>query len=196
MSASENGHEAGRSDGNGNRRDAGHEDACAELGDLVSAYADGELAGDDLARVEAHVLACESCRARVEAYREMDSAAGSLADIVAPEVGEAEWGRRKTAVFAAGAGAAAPAIRTTRAGRILRRVAWGIALAAAAAIIVAVLLPGRIGENGSGPGGLEGEKVVAEVLEAEAGEDYGVACQDTGEDGSAAVTFLALGPDE
>jgi len=185
MSASNDGHENGRDDGR---------DECTELGALVSACADGELEGDELARAEEHLASCEHCRARVEAYRDMDGAAASLAGLGTPEVDDAEWARRRAAVFARPVGATGP----SRAGRVIRRIAWTVALAAAAVIILAVFVPGQIGEppEGEGEGGGGGENVIAEVIEVEPGDDYGVAYQDTGEDGSVAVTFLALGPDE
>ena len=67
-------------------------DDCRELGALISAYADGELEGAELERAEAHLAACDACRVRVEAYREMDAAAadrtGQGAEVVTVEASD------------------------------------------------------------------------------------------------------------
>jgi len=44
---------------------------CADLVELISAYADGELTGSDKQRVEYHIAECESCSALLEIYREI-----------------------------------------------------------------------------------------------------------------------------
>ncbi len=63
---------------------------CVELNELVSAYADGELAGADLERVEKHVGDCAECREFVAACRRIDSAV--RADLVPPPVEAERWG--------------------------------------------------------------------------------------------------------
>ena len=162
-------------------------DDCVGFAALVSAYADGELAGDDLAAVEAHLEACAECRGRVEAYREMDLAAADAGSLRAPEVGAAEWERR---------GAEIERSLDHRAGRgrravgssWFRRVAWGFAVAAAAVIMLAVFFPGDLGQNGGPP---ESGGAVAEVISCEAEDDYEVAVRYGDDDDSVAVIFIA-----
>ena len=152
-------------------------DECRELGALISAYADGELEGADLARAEAHLAACDACRGRVEAYREMDSAAADRAGLAAPGVPAEEWDRRRAELLAR---AARPAARA-RVVRLVRRAAWAIALGAAAAIIVALLFPADLTEDGAGQG--------AEVVEVDSSDEYTFAVD--GFEDSVAVTFIA-----
>ncbi len=44
----------------------------------LSAYLDGDLAGDDLARLEAHLAGCEACRATLDDLRRLVRRAGAL----------------------------------------------------------------------------------------------------------------------
>jgi len=44
---------------------------CADLIELISAYADGELTGSDKNRVEYHIAECESCSALLDIYQEI-----------------------------------------------------------------------------------------------------------------------------
>lgn len=47
---------------------------CAEFSELISAYADGELAGPDKRRLEEHLAECENCSAFLELCRDMSAA--------------------------------------------------------------------------------------------------------------------------
>jgi anti-sigma factor RsiW len=52
----------------------------AHLNEQLSAYLDGDLAGDELARADAHLASCEACRAELEGLRRLVRRAGSLDD--------------------------------------------------------------------------------------------------------------------
>jgi hypothetical protein len=52
----------------------------AHLNEQLSAYLDGDLAGEELTRVEAHLAACEACRAELDGLRRLVRRAGSLDD--------------------------------------------------------------------------------------------------------------------
>lgn len=52
----------------------------AHLNEQLSAYLDGDLAGDELARAEAHLAGCDACRAELEGLRRLVRRAGSLDD--------------------------------------------------------------------------------------------------------------------
>lgn len=43
------------------RRHGGHDITCRDAVALLSRYLDGELAGDDLGRLEAHLHECDDC---------------------------------------------------------------------------------------------------------------------------------------
>jgi negative regulator of sigma E activity len=50
------------------------------LGERLSSYLDGELAGEDLVAAEAHLAACAECRAALEGLRKLTSRARTLDD--------------------------------------------------------------------------------------------------------------------
>jgi RNA polymerase sigma factor (sigma-70 family) len=52
---------------------------CAEMGELLSAFCDGESSPEDAAAVREHLRACVSCRAALRAYRAAPHAAAALA---------------------------------------------------------------------------------------------------------------------
>jgi hypothetical protein len=72
---------------------------CVELNELVSAYADGELAGEDLARVEGHLGGCPDCRAFVATCRKIDTAVADGPE--PPEVEPARWEAMRGQLLAA-----------------------------------------------------------------------------------------------
>ncbi len=107
------------------------EPACAECAEMASAYVDGELIGADRNAFEAHVFACPKCYATL---KHTERAAELLRAIPRRRVPE-ELFERITAAVAA---EHAAAVRFT-----WRRVATlGAGLAAAAAVMAALLLPG------------------------------------------------------
>ncbi len=158
---------------------------CIELAEFISAYGDGELEGDELARVESHLEGCDHCRERLEAYREMDAAASDGAD--APAVSDTEWNGRKAALMAGIAPAASEDRPKNRVVSIAWRVAATFALGAAAAIILAVVFAGGTGEEDPTRHVAAGEP--SEIISVEAGDDYSLA-MDYFDDG-VVVTFIA-----
>jgi len=52
----------------------------AHLNEHLSAYLDGDLAGDELVHAEAHLAACAQCRAELEGLRRLVRRAGALHD--------------------------------------------------------------------------------------------------------------------
>jgi hypothetical protein len=62
---------------------------CVDLNELISAYVDGELAGEQLERVESHLEGCADCRGFVEACRRIDRAVA--AEVPPPPVEKARW---------------------------------------------------------------------------------------------------------
>jgi len=52
----------------------------AHLDEQLSAYLDGDLAGEDLVRAEAHLATCAECRAELEGLRRLVRRAASLDD--------------------------------------------------------------------------------------------------------------------
>ena len=52
----------------------------AHLDEQLSAYLEGDLAGDDLVRAEAHLAACAECRAELDGLRRLVRRAASLDD--------------------------------------------------------------------------------------------------------------------
>lgn len=52
----------------------------AHLNEQLSAYLDGDLAGEELARAEAHLAACAECRAELEGLRRLVRRAAALDD--------------------------------------------------------------------------------------------------------------------
>ncbi len=63
---------------------------CQKCQDLLVAYMDGRIAGEQHADVDRHLLACSSCRARAEEYRRVWA---TLDEAPAPEVSPAFDGR-------------------------------------------------------------------------------------------------------
>lgn len=51
---------------------------CAELQPLLSAFCDGEAAGEEVTALREHLRACPSCRATLRAYRAAPAAAAAL----------------------------------------------------------------------------------------------------------------------
>jgi RNA polymerase sigma factor (sigma-70 family) len=54
---------------------------CVEMHPLLSAFCDGEAAGEDAEDVREHLRACSSCRATMRAYRATAGAAAALAPV-------------------------------------------------------------------------------------------------------------------
>ena len=54
---------------------------CEELGEALSAYADGELAGVERSRLEQHLVVCEVCREQLAAYRQVTRRVQMLGDV-------------------------------------------------------------------------------------------------------------------
>ncbi len=52
---------------------------CEEMGQLLSAFCDGELRGEEEATLREHLRACSSCRATLRAYRAAPRAVAALA---------------------------------------------------------------------------------------------------------------------
>ena len=48
---------------------------CSKFGELLGAYADGELDADRAAQVEAHLATCAGCRRQIEILRDLDGLA-------------------------------------------------------------------------------------------------------------------------
>jgi len=57
---------------------------CIELSELISVYADGELASTDMRQVEEHLAACKACSALLAFYREI-SIASEESNVDAPK---------------------------------------------------------------------------------------------------------------
>jgi hypothetical protein len=55
---------------------------CAELGPLISAFADGEAGAAETTSVREHLRACPHCRATLRAYRAAPRAAAALAPVL------------------------------------------------------------------------------------------------------------------
>jgi len=112
----------------------------------LSAYVDGELAGEALARIEAHVLACDACRASVDDLRAVTTTARALVDARPATDLWPGIARRIGAVppleFPQHARRQAPAVMR------IRRAGWRISLSwpqlLAAAACVAVLSGGAV----------------------------------------------------
>ncbi len=58
---------------------------CERAGELVNAYVDGELRGDDRASVAAHIEACAACRELVDETERASEAVRAIGREVAPE---------------------------------------------------------------------------------------------------------------
>ncbi len=110
-----------------------HDDAHLEVQQLLPWHANNSLTESEQARVEAHLAECDECRADLETERLIGTRVAS----VAPDV-EQGWADMQARMRAASTG------RWQRwTGRRVP-VAWAVgAQAAAAALIVAVLLPAR-----------------------------------------------------
>jgi len=108
---------------------------CAELAELLSALADGELAGSDRERVLAHVGSCPDCRKLVETCRRLDAAAAD--GLVPPAVPPERWDRMLGEIKRVGRARKVAVLRPAPTRR-LRAAAF--ALAAAAAVLLAVVL--------------------------------------------------------
>lgn len=59
--------------------------ACAECRELISAYIDGELAGDERARMMGHLATCSTCRETLEVYRLIGTRIRSMPPAQPPE---------------------------------------------------------------------------------------------------------------
>jgi len=105
---------------------------CAELAELISALADGELPEAERARVGAHLDACPRCRRLLESYRLLDGAVAGAA--APPAVSEARWAEMSAAIRR-GVKGSGPFIT-------LRVAAYVLAAAAAALLAVFLGLPG------------------------------------------------------
>jgi anti-sigma factor RsiW len=63
---------------------------CRQLVELVTAYLEGALPGDERSRFEAHLVACRHCRAYVRQMEDTIRAAGRLTEeSLAPDAREA-----------------------------------------------------------------------------------------------------------
>lgn len=116
---------------------------CEDVQELLSAYIDRELAGDEHRRVGAHLDACTECRATVSALQDAIAALGGLDDLeVPPELAgnlrRIEPGKRSRAI--------APAKRWWASPRVAVFVATG---AVAAIALVSVLTLGDIDITGN-----------------------------------------------
>lgn len=101
-------------------------EACARLESALSPYVDGELPGDETARVREHLAACPACAARAEAHRSVArSILAARAPALAPETVRAllaraqepprfRWGQLAAAVLLAALIPAALAVTTPR----------------------------------------------------------------------------------
>jgi len=128
---------------------------CVELNELVSAYADGEISGADLERVEKHVADCAECREFVAACRRIDDAV--RADLVPPPVEDRRWDAMLVQLKAAGG--QRPAGRKWR-FHPARVIAFASTMAAACLLGLAFVMLPR-----------EPEKPVEYGLEIEAGAE-------------------------
>src|SRR5688572_20709294 len=80
--------------------DQAHAGGCDAFGHLVSPWIDGELAGAEKERFEAHLPACRPCHVLGTEYRVLDAAARPAY----PPVGDAAWDRTWSAVMEGVAG--------------------------------------------------------------------------------------------
>ena len=104
---------------------------CAEFEDLLIVHGDGELGGEELARLETHLDDCARCRTTLAEYQAMDVAA------------KAAFGVRRDEVPAS-APFARPALRVVEGGAVPARPGarrWFLPLALAAAIVLSVGAP-------------------------------------------------------
>ena len=106
---------------------------CAELAERVSALADGELAGEELAVVREHLAGCPECRAFAEACRGIDGAVAS--GLLPPPVESGRWEAMLEQLRAA---KRAPAAAGRARFRMLKAAAFA---AAVAAVVLLALLP-------------------------------------------------------
>ncbi len=114
---------------------------------LISAYADGELEGENLARAEAYLAEHPEVRKRLDAYRDMDATAAAPASV--PHVSAEEWDRSWAHVQARTvgglqahrAGHAKPEIRTPKFSLMRWWLGAGAAAAAMVAIAIMVYMP-------------------------------------------------------
>ena len=118
---------------------------CEKIEPLLSAYADGELAGAGVEEVRAHLLACADCRATLESFKAVDQL---YAEAACEELSEGRWRSMMWNVVPRGEIANAPERRLTAGTRRIpmsiigrRRVRWagwsaGV-LAAAGVLLVA-----------------------------------------------------------
>ena len=118
---------------------------CAELAELISALADGELAAADRERAERHLAECADCRRMAESFRKIE---GALAGFPPPPaVEESRWERMLAEVKSAGNAPGTEAARTRRAVlkpapvRAWRPVLLGVVAVAAAVALAVALLP-------------------------------------------------------
>ena len=118
---------------------------CLDIDAELSALIDGELGGQPLARVEAHLARCERCRARLAELRAADVALAALPASAVPGDLAARLARRIEAE--APGRIAAPRDAPRRA----RRVAAWLALPAAAAAALALYLGLRPAASPEGP---------------------------------------------
>lgn len=65
--------------------DALAEMPCRQLVELVSDYLEGRLSATDHARFEAHLAACDACRAYLDQFRQTIKALGRLPEESLPE---------------------------------------------------------------------------------------------------------------
>ncbi len=104
---------------------------CADFHELLSALLDGELAGDERARVEAHAAACAGCRRMLERFRRVDAAAAELP--APPPVPAGRWDRMLGEIRRAGRVREAAVLRPAPA-RARRSLVFALAAAAALAL--------------------------------------------------------------
>lgn len=106
---------------------------------LLSAYVDGELVGDERARLEAHLPGCAECRGTLDAVR------AAIADVAAlPDV---EMSAEQIARLDAGIARERLSFKPQRPRRRLTRIAWAGGAAAASLIAVVMLMQNPDGRD-------------------------------------------------
>jgi anti-sigma factor RsiW len=114
---------------------------CESMEMKLEAYVDGELARDEIKLLEAHLDKCAACRRELESRRALRRLAASRPKVTAPV-------DLQDRILSA----AAARVRGDQVGRQAgstdsrwwRRARWPLALAAAASLALAVLVPGML----------------------------------------------------
>ncbi|NOZ88217.1 MAG: hypothetical protein GXP49_18550 [Deltaproteobacteria bacterium] len=121
---------------------------CNEIQDLLSAYHDNELDGEDKARVKQHLASCAECRARLKTYEDMGRA---LNELFSEKAAKADFNGFSDRVLAAVNRKTGPLVIGSRAFKKSKGASWLskhyrpiLAIAAAILIVIGLLLGPRL----------------------------------------------------